>query len=95
MPELKRANEMGADIAANPHYPAVAPTRPASPHPGPPAQRPVARKTMRSGARRISQAMVWSAPFRGPASPEKPFIILSVPLPKQLRFQSDGLLFMS
>ena len=36
-------------------------------------------------------AMVWSAPFRGPASPGTPFIILSKLLPKQPLFPSDGL----
>lgn len=53
------------------------PVRLAPRHPGPLLFRSAARKTMRCDARRNNPAMVWSAPFRGPASPEKPFIISS------------------
>ena len=67
--------------------------RPAIPlHPGPLLLRSAARKTMRCGARRNNPATVWSAPFRGPAAPGKPFIISSGRLPKRLPFSSDGLL---
>ena len=46
-------------------------------HPGPLLSRSAARKTTRRGARRNNPATVWSAPFRGPAAPGKPFIISS------------------
>jgi len=67
---------MGADIAANPHYPVLsraprpASSRSASLSIGSP-------QNDRCDARRNDPAMVWSAPFRGPVSPEKPFIISS------------------
>ena len=73
----------------------LCPTYLAPPHPVPLFLRSAARKTMRCGARRNNPATVWSAPFRGPASPGKPFIILSEPLPKQSLFRSDGLHFLS
>ena len=57
-------------------------------HPEPLAWRPAARQTMRRGARRLDPAMVRSAPFRGPASPGKPFTISSEPLPKQSLFKA-------
>src|SRR3546814_10218250 len=84
---------MGAGIAANPHYPEFALGFSASGHPRPLLLLSAARKTIRSGSRQRSPATVWSAPLRGPAAPEKPFIILSERLPKHTIFISDGLLF--
>ena len=63
--------------------------RTASPlHPGSLSFRSEIRKTPRRRVRRNVPAMVRSAPFRGPASPGKPFIILSEPLPKQSLFKA-------
>ena len=63
------------------------------PHPGPLLSRSAARKTMRCGARRSNPATVWSAPFRGPAAPGKPFIISSC-VRRSGRCPSDGLHFL-
>ncbi len=52
-------------------------------------------KRAHRGARRNDPATVWSAPFRGPAAPGKPFVILSEHLPKQPFLSSDGLLSIS
>ena len=46
------------------------------------------------GAVRSYPAMVWSAPFRGPAAPGKPFIISSC-VCRNSRCPSDGLHFLS
>lgn len=87
------ACEMGVGIAANPHYPVspCAALRAVSLH------RPFGQgtATRRCRWRRNDPAMVRSAPLRGPASPGKPFIILSESLPKQSLFRSDGLRFLS
>jgi len=84
---------MGADIAANPHYPVLLRVSPPRLHPGPLLLRSAARKTMRCGARRNNPATVWSAPFRGPAAPGKPFIISSC-VRRSGRCPSDGLHFL-
>ena len=64
-------------------------------HPGPLLLRSAARKTIRRRAHGTNPAAVWSAPFRGPAAPGKPFIIWSEPLPKQSLLSGDGLHFHS
>lgn len=65
----------------------------ASLHPGPLFLRSAARKTMRCSAPRNNPATVWSAPFRGPAAPGKPFIISSC-VCRSSRCPSDGLHFL-
>jgi len=64
-------------------------------HPDPLLLRSAARKTIRRRAHGTNPAAVWSAPFRGPAAPGKPFIIWSEPLPKQSLLSGDGLHFHS
>ena len=67
--------------------------RPGRPlHPEPLFWRSAVRKTLRRGVSRNDPAAVWPGPFRGPASPGKPFVILSGHLSKQLSFSGDGLL---
>lgn len=85
--------EIGAGIAANPHYPypsgrcPFASSRSASLAIGGP-------QNVACGAVRSYPAMVWSAPFRGPAAPGKPFIISSR-VRRSGRRPSDGLHFLS
>jgi len=60
---------MGASIAANPHYPVIAPAGLRLASSGSAGPKACSPQMIRCGARRLSPAMVWSAPFRGPASP--------------------------
>jgi len=67
-----RAHEMGAGIAANPHYPVSSRSLPACLHPGPPLSRSAARKTTLAARSGTIRRWFGRPPFGGRPHLESP-----------------------